>query len=450
MFAIIDIETTGGYGCGNRITEIAILIHDGKKVVKTFQTLINPEVAIPPNITRLTGISNEMVKNAPKFYEVAKEIYFLTQDKIFVAHNVNFDYSFIREEFKMLGSDFNRKKLCTVSLARKIFPGYKSYSLGNICSSLGIVIKNRHRAMGDAKATAILFSQMVANDNEKFILKSANAIDVEGNIPANVAVEAYRKLPQETGLYYFHDAHEKIIYIGKAVNIKKRIQSHFNGQQGSKLNFLDKIYNITFSLTGTELIALLFESHEIKKWYPPFNKAQKNSKERYILLEYLDGKGIQRLDIVRYNKKFQSTRAFNNFLEGRTWLSNMCDKFFLCPKCCGLQVVSNECLDTKIEKCKGVCCGKESVEEYNFRLKNALEFSLGKLETHIIIGKGRNEDEKSIVLVEQGEYKGFGYTTKEASVETIEEVSIIISPFAHNSSTRKILNEYFNSNKVKV
>lgn len=156
--------------------------------------------------------------------------------------------------------------------------------------------------MGDAKATAILFSQMVANDNEKFILKSGNAIDLEGNIPANVAVEAYRRLPQETGLYYFHDEYEKLYILEKLLTLK-RIQSHFNGQQGSKLNFLDKFTTLLFS-NRNRINCFTFRKSRNKKVVSVFNKAQKNSKERYILLEYLDGKGIQRLDIVRYNKNF--------------------------------------------------------------------------------------------------------------------------------------------------
>ncbi|MBC7863658.1 MAG: DNA polymerase III subunit epsilon, partial [Bacteroidia bacterium] len=139
-----------------------------------------------------------------------------------------------------------------------------------------------------------------------------------------------------------------------------------------------------------------------------------------------------------------------NVIEGRNFLFNLCDEHFLCPKCCGLQIVPNECFDTKIEKCKGVCCGKESVEEYNARVKQALEISLGKLETHIIIGKGRTDEEKSVVLIEQGEYKGFGYAAPETSMETPEEVSEIISPYHHNADVREILNWYLNSVNTEV
>jgi DNA polymerase-3 subunit epsilon len=161
MFAIVDIETTGGSPETSRITEIAIFLFDGKDVVKEYTTLINPECFIPPNITRLTGITNEMVTDAPRFYEVARRIGEFTEDAIFVAHNVQFDYKFVQAEFKRLGYSYSRKTLCTVRLSRKYLPGYSSYSLGNICGELGIPISGRHRAAGDALATVKLFQKLL-------------------------------------------------------------------------------------------------------------------------------------------------------------------------------------------------------------------------------------------------------------------------------------------------
>lgn len=166
MFVIVDIETTGNAYKYGKITEIAIVSYNGNLVTDVFQTLLNPEMDIPYRITRLTGINNEMVKDAPKFYHVARKIVELTTGKIFVAHNVNFDYSFIKEEFKRLGYDFHCKKLCTVQLSRKIFPDLSSYSLGNICQILGINNLARHRASGDALATAELLSLLLKKHHE--------------------------------------------------------------------------------------------------------------------------------------------------------------------------------------------------------------------------------------------------------------------------------------------
>lgn len=176
MFAIIDIETTGNSYKYGQITEIAIFLHNGTEITDSFSSLVKPEMDIPLFITRLTGISNEMVKNAPRFYEIARKIVEMTAGRIFVAHNVHFDYKFVKEEFKRLGYDFNRKTLCTVQLSRKLLPGYKSYSLGKICAEKGIEINGRHRAAGDALATTKLF-ELLLKENE-----IRNSIDVSKHL----------------------------------------------------------------------------------------------------------------------------------------------------------------------------------------------------------------------------------------------------------------------------
>lgn len=161
MYAIIDIETTGNSAKTGRITEIAIFIYDGFEIVDSFSSLINPECYISDFITRLTGIDNEMVRTAPHFFEIARKVVEITNDKVFVAHNVNFDYKFIQEEFSRLGYDYQRKTMCTVKMGRKFLPGHQSYSLGKICSELGISIIGRHRAAGDALATVKLFEMIL-------------------------------------------------------------------------------------------------------------------------------------------------------------------------------------------------------------------------------------------------------------------------------------------------
>ena len=172
MYAIVDIETTGTYAAAHGITEISIHVFDGNKVIEKFQTLINPGQPIPYYIQAFTGITNEMVVNAPIFERVADKIYNLLHDKIFVAHNVNFDYSFIKASLTHSGFEFNTKKLCTIRLSRKIFPGFPSYSLGNLCHSLGITITSRHLAGGDAEATVEVFRRLLNNDKGQHILKS--------------------------------------------------------------------------------------------------------------------------------------------------------------------------------------------------------------------------------------------------------------------------------------
>lgn len=255
-YCIIDIETTGGNPKTEKITEIAILVHNGVSIVDEFATLINPERPIPAHITSLTGITNAMVANAPRFFEVARQIVEKTEGCIFVAHNAGFDYGFIKNEFKSLGYDFERQTLDTVRLSRKLMPGHKSYSLGNICRDLGIIIEGRHRAAGDAMATVKLFELLLKISGNDF--KNANASNGNNNPMLN-------KVPADTGVYYFTDSEGRLIYIGKSINIRQRVTQHMGNTGGMKaVEMRQKIADISFELTGSELIAMLLESEEIK------------------------------------------------------------------------------------------------------------------------------------------------------------------------------------------
>jgi len=227
MYAIVDIETTGGHASGNGITEIAICLFNGKKVTERYSTLVNPRRDIPVYITALTGINNEMVRKAPLFEDVADDIYHLLNGKIFVAHNVNFDYSFVRHHLLAAGYDLQCNKLCTVRLGRKILPGLPSYGLGKICSNLGIEIESRHRAAGDAEATVKLFSILLQKDTGNHIPVSLKQNSKEQVLPANLPKQDVEVLPNAPGIYYFHDEKGKVIYVGKAKNLKKRVCSHF-------------------------------------------------------------------------------------------------------------------------------------------------------------------------------------------------------------------------------
>lgn len=174
MFSIIDIETTGQSYKNGKITEIAIFQHNGQEITDSYSTLINPEMDIPFFITELTGIDNEMVRNAPKFYQVAKRIIEMTTGRTFVAHNASFDYKFIKEEYARLGYNYHRKTMCTVRLSRKLLPGHQSYALGRLCNDLGIKINGRHRAAGDALATTKLFDILVQRNSSMGNPKSIN------------------------------------------------------------------------------------------------------------------------------------------------------------------------------------------------------------------------------------------------------------------------------------
>lgn len=279
-FSIVDIETTGGSRNGNKITEIAIINMDGDEVVEEFSTLINPERSIPINITYLTGITNQMVETAPKFFEVAKKIVEMTEGRIFVAHNVFFDYNFIKHEFSELGFQFKREKLCTVRLARKYLPGHKSYSLGNICDDLYIKIDGRHRALGDAKATSILFNKILSNLDESDLVLSESKKFL---LPPHLDREEYEKLPNTAGVYYFYNSEGVLLYVGKSKDIKKRVTQHFRPdiKRRKDIQLKNAVARIDYKELGNELAALLYECHEIKEKWPPFNTSMKSKKFTY-------------------------------------------------------------------------------------------------------------------------------------------------------------------------
>lgn len=296
MYSIVDIETTGGSPQQSRVTEIAIYLTDGRKLVDQFESLINPETDIPGFITRLTGISNEMVKDAPKFQDISGQLARITKDTVFVAHNVAFDYGMLRNEYRELGMDFHRNVLCTVKSSRRLLPGYESYSLGNLCKDLGISIENRHRAAGDAFATMRLFHLLFEKEREELL----NMIE-DGN-PRFTGDPRYdellRNIPEGTGVYFLHDSQGEVIYVGSGTNIRKKVLHHFT-KKTSRLAFelRNSIADVSFSISGSELLSLLMEMAEIKRIRPIFNRRsrliqQQSGKIKGIV--YLIDKGPDR------------------------------------------------------------------------------------------------------------------------------------------------------------
>lgn len=431
LYAVVDIETTGGFASGNGITEISILVHDGQEVIDVFETLINPELDIPPYIESLTGISNEMVMTAPVFNEVAAQIYELLHDKIFVAHNVNFDFSFIRHQLMQSGYELNCKKLCTVRLSRKILPGHSSYSLGKLCAALNIFVSNRHRAGGDAAATAILLTRLIAEDAENIIAQTLHKFSREQALPPNLPKSQVDRLPSVPGVYYFKDQKGKVIYIGKAKNIKKRVCTHFTGNNISKQrqDFLQHIYSIDFEVCGTELMAFILEATEIKRLWPENNRALKRHEQKYGLYLFEDQKGYMRLMVDKYKKQAPALYSFNTQLEGYDLLRLLIKEHLLCEKLCFIQKNRIACTHHEEGKCSGACVGKESAAAYNVRVKYAIEYLKTILPTFAVMGEGRNEDEKSCLLVEQGKFYGMGYISPHTDVEGAEMLKSVLQPY---------------------
>ncbi|MDH5396572.1 MAG: exonuclease domain-containing protein [Cyclobacteriaceae bacterium] len=451
MYAIVDIETTGGYAQSNRITEVAVFIHDGVKITDSFESLINPQQAIPPYITGLTGISDETIQGAPSFAEVAEELSHMLSGNVFVAHNVHFDYSFLKMEFSALGIDLNLKKLCTVRLSRKLLPGLNSYSLGNVAESLGIQIENRHRAAGDAEATVKLFDYLY-NLNPQVIIDSLKRASGETNLPPNLNSEEVDALPDQPGVYYFHNKAGEVIYVGKAVDIRKRIISHFTGvgSTWSNTNIRSEIHHVSFELTGNELIALLLEVEEIKRLWPKYNSAGKTFKIKWGLYGYTDGKGYLRLQISKSKQGIRPLKAFGTHAEAWQFLINKITAFTLCPKLCGIQQSKGACFDFKGGICKGACAERERPEDYNERANQAMKSFSSEESSYIIPLAGRVEEEKSIVLVENGKFIGFGFVPFEMQFLNIDQVRDFIKPRKDHQEIYQIVDGFVNSGRVEI
>lgn len=450
-YAIVDIETTGNGYTGSKITEISIFIYDGEKVVDEYTTLVNPECNIPPFITSLTGITNTLVAEAPKFYEIAKHVNEITEDTIFVAHSVNFDYNIIRHEFKSLGFDFKRKKLCTVRLSRKLIPGLASYSLGPLCASQNITITDRHRAKGDAEATTTLFGKLLALDKNYLVVNSfLHPRSRQATLPPMLPEQIIDKLPETSGVYYFRNEKDDVIYVGKAKNIKQRVISHFYDKSKKEITMSLETSNVTFTETGSELVALLHESAEIKRIYPKYNRSQRRAQESIGLVSYVDRLGITHIAYNKLKLIDKPLMKFYNITECRIFLEKLCEKYKLCPKYCHLQNTFGSCFHYQIKQCKGVCRGDESVEKYNKRVNKAIKSIKFTTENFIIKEKGRNKKEYACVLVLNGIYKGFGYIGKRKKVNSVEDYLDNINLQKDNNDVKRILTAYLKSNSDKI
>ncbi len=441
MYTIIDIETTGNGIKGNKITEIAIFKFDGTQIVEEFTSLVNPQCPIPYFITGLTGIDDQMVQNAPAFPEIAEKVQALTRDCIFVAHAVNFDYGVIKEEFRRIGMDFTRKKLCTVRLSRKLIPGLRSYSLGKLCSAVQIPLTDRHRARGDAHATTLLFQKLLNTPNsEPVFQKFLNARSQEATLPPHLPKSVFNKIPAQPGIYYFKNQNGEIIYVGKAINLKKRVLGHFYDKSAKEIQLCSETADIDFKLSGSELVALLMESAEIKRLFPLYNRAQKRTVRQYAIFQYEDRNGITHLAYNILKGAPNPIKIFYNQTDCRAYLHEMCKNFALCPKYCHLQQTQSACSHHEITSCEGICRGEESIDDYNQKVKNAiLETKSLESEVRVIKEKGRNPEESAVVLIAEGVYKGYGFIDQELEVSSLEDIEAHIIPQKNTLETQRIV-----------
>jgi len=445
-YAIVDIETTGGNASNSRITEIAIVIHDGSTVVERFETLVNPQKEIPLAIFALTGITNEMVRDAPIFDAISEKVLTLLTDRIFVAHNVNFDYSFVRHELEKSGFKWTAKKLCTVRAARKIRPGFSTYSLGKLCQSLDIPLENRHRAGGDADATAILFSRLLEWDYEGEIEKMIKKNAQDQRLPPNLPPEDFEKLPEKPGVYYFYNEAKKVVYVGKAINLKKRVASHFTGHKinSQRQHFLRDIYNISFEVCATELMSLLLECSEIKKLWPTYNRALKRFESKYGLYQYEARNGFKYLAIGKLAKQQTCIESFNSQQEGINVLRSLATQFEIDFRFCKFgpatdgQVIKHDSTDFP------------DPMFHNQQIENAIHFHLNNRPSFAILDKGRTADERSCIWVENGHFYGMGYLAADDAFTEISAVKDCVTPYESNQYIMQLIYSHAEKHPGKI
>ncbi|WP_421807056.1 exonuclease domain-containing protein [Flagellimonas sp.] len=432
MYAILDIESTGGKYNEEGITEIAIHRFDGHQVVDKFICLINPEREIQPFVAKLTRINNKMLRSAPKFHEVAKRIVEITEGTVLVAHNAQFDYRILRTEFRRLGYDFQRKTLCTVDLSKQLIPEAESHSLGKLARSLGIPMSDRHRANGDALATLKLFKLLLDKDSDKKIITEVIREETHGELSPN-QLDMVFNLPSETGVYYMHDKDGEIIFLGKTKDIKKRVNQHFTnvGKIARKLQKETK--KVTYETTGSELIAILKAYLEQKKNRPRYNHVSKKKLFTHTIDFSLNGTEHIVLDVEKDRTLEHKKMAFNGTEAAKSFLNKINEEFELCPSSLGQEVCMSEQNKGIAENCNEKV--RAAFKKYSIQNKDIA-----------LTDRGRQTGERSFILIKNGRLQGFGFVDLNHQINNIHILESIMTPMKSDENTTFIVEAYLRKN----
>lgn len=395
--AFTDIETTGSRATRDRITEIAIKVYDGNEVLEQWQSLVDPEVTIPPFIQSLTGISNVMVKSAPLFKDLAEKVDELTKDCIFVAHNARFDYGFIKSEFRRLGIPWNRRVLCTVKLAKALYPQYKRHGLDALIERHEIHIKERHRAMGDVDAM-LDFYLIAQKEHSAELFDAAISRQLKlSSLPKGLSEAQVKCIPNSPGVYHFYGENNALLYVGKSVNLYQRVMSHFSSDHltTKEMTIAQSVTHIEWTETAGDIGAQLLELKEIKTLNPIYNRRSRASKTLIAIKLESNDKGFLQASLTReislehldqYYGLYRSVQA------AKKALVEIANKNNLCRKLLGLESGSGACFGVQTQSCQGACINQEDVLRYNLRAQIAFhslqlkvwpyESMMGIKETH--------------------------------------------------------------------
>ncbi len=379
-FAVIDVETTGGSSDNDYVIEIGIVLGEDGKVTNNYQTLVNPQKRISPYIEAYTGISSEELETAPTFDDIKDELYEMLYDRVFVAHNARFDYSFIKNEFRRHDIKFNAKQLCTVKLSRILYPRHKHHNLDSLIDRFGLNCEQRHRALPDAQATWEFLNYVTVNTPTEVLENTINKILKTSYIPININPELINDIPEQSGVYIFYGDEDIPLYVGKSINLKDRILSHFANDTSSstELKISQQLKNIKTINTAGELGALLKESELIKQMKPLYNRVLRESRVLTVLRKNINENGfytvaIDTADNISPEEFPNILGVFKNNKSAKDALLSLCTENSLCQKLLGLEKTDSYCFAYHLGTCNGACANEEETIAYNLRFIKAFE-----------------------------------------------------------------------------
>ena len=453
----LDLETTGATPLRDRITEIALVRFDNGIETARWQTLVNPEQPIPAFIQQLTTINNDMVANAPLFKEVADTLLSFLEGSVLAAHNVRFDHGFIKSEFKRIGITLRQKVICTVKLSRLLYPQYKSHGLDAIMQRHNLSTIARHRAMGDVEVMLAFIESAKLELGDDAILKAAAQLMNHPTLPPHLDANLLDDMPETPGVYLFYGDNDLPLYIGKSVNIRARVLSHFSRDHAStkEMRISQEIKHIEWLTTAGDFSALMLESRLVKERQPIYNRQLRNERQLCSWKLNANPLGKNLLELVRENDinpaelgiLFGTFKSKHQALET---LSNIAEAHQLCPRLVGLEAwAKGACFSSQIKRCKGACCGGEALEMHYLRLQTAL--MAHKLKTWPFAGKiaikeRSSENDKTQMHVFH-HWTYLGSAENEQELAEIEEKPVKLK---FDLDTYKLLIKALNSAKTQI
>jgi DNA polymerase-3 subunit epsilon len=430
VFAVIDVETTGGHLYDDRITEIAIYVTDGQKLIRSFSSLVNPQRKITPFVVKLTGISDHMVSDAPLFSELADEILAYTENCIFVAHNIGFDYSMIKREFKRIGISFRRPSVCTVQLSQRVFSNQPSYSLGNLCKNLGIELNNRHRAFGDAEATAFLLHKIIEEKGDEYVREHSSTYSQNIEFKGSLTQEMIDALPEDPGVFRFLSKNNEVLFIKSAKNIFAEVSKFLLYEIKDKQydDLFENIHIIDTQVFNSVIISELQEIEETRTILPPYNKT--NLLKKYPIGIYENNQLEARAFYVERNVNGKALWRFPNEKRAYSFLKKIHKEHRIVPP-----VFPSK---------------EEQIAKYREKVETALTTVLYPMRTFLIIREVSFANTLYAIYIEDYVYQGYAEINKDfydGKIETIKENIVYCE---NNPLVQKALQRYLKKKAVKV